>query len=140
MREDGIIKEINKKELIVKILKGNDQSCEHCKLKASCYAFSNKNNERELKIKNNDLNNFNTGDVVTIEISEGMGSIYSILIFLIPMILLLTPIIALRNIFNQVINFLFGICLIIIYFFILKKLQSQINKNIKVFKKYGGKK
>ena len=135
MREEGIIKDIKKEEISIVILKGNNQSCEHCRLKASCCVFGNNNNKRELKIKNNNLNDFNIGDLVNIETSEGVGSLYSILIFLVPLILFLIPLIALQNIFNQGINLLFGIGLIIIYFFILKKLQTQINKNIKVFKK-----
>ena len=140
MREEGIIKSKNKNELIITILKDNNHSCEHCKLKASCCIFGNNNNKRELKIQNNNQNDFNIGDLVNIEISERMGSLYSILIFLIPLVLFLIPLIALQNIFNQGINLLFGIGLIIIYFFILKKLQFQINKNIKIFKKYGGNK
>ena len=135
MKEEGIIKNKYKNELIITILNKNNHSCEHCNLRASCCVFGNNNNNRELKIQNNNLNDFNIGDMVYIEISEGKGSLYSILIFLIPLILFLIPIIALQNIFNQGINLLFGIGLIIIYFFILKKLQTQINKNIKVFKK-----
>ena len=135
MKEEGIIMNINKKEVTISIIKTNNRSCEHCNFKASCCIFDDNNTNRELKIRNNNLNDLNIGDMVNIEISERMGSIYSILIFLAPAVLFLLPLIILQNVFNQGINLLFGIGLIIIYFSILKKLQFQINKNIKIFKK-----
>ena len=133
MKETGIIRDINNNEITIDILKNNAQACEHCKLKATCCTSSG--NKKQLKIKRDDFKIYNVGDIVNIEIPEGRGILYSILIFSIPIIMLCIPLLILHNIFNDGINILFGVGLIVIYFFVLRKIQSQINKNIKILKK-----
>lgn len=108
LNKSGIIKNITKNELKIEIL--SCSACSSCVVKNYCTGFEAK--QKEIVIKNKNVDNFQIGEEVLVSIDERQAFKSIFLAYVIPLILMVSVIIGLLNYKND--EILAGICGIII--------------------------
>lgn len=131
MNENGIIIEKNDEIVTIEITKEDIASCAGCTLKSVCGNPGQK--LRKIKVRAKNSKNINVGDKVSFEVPETRGILYSILIFFVPIIVFLTPILAINNL-DDLIKILLGLSGMTLYFVLLKFISIRIIPVINLMK------
>ena len=134
INKNGIVKNINENELKIEIL--SCSACSSCMVKNYRTGFETK--QKEIIIKNNNIDNFQIGDEVLVSIDEYQAFKSILLAYVIPLILMVLTVVGLLNYKND--EILAGICGIIIlipYYFglFLTKNKLKSGFEFKISKK-----
>ena len=131
MNENGIIVEKEKEVITIEIIKEDIAKCAGCTLKSVC---GNPNQKlRRIKVRAKNSNDLTVGDKISFEVPESRGILYSTLVFFVPLVVFLVPILAINNL-PDLIKILFGLAGMALYFLLLKFVSIKLIPSIHLIK------
>lgn len=102
--------------------------CEGCSVKANCSVLGGKVKNIEAKM----VNDFQVGDHVEVVITQGIGRKAILLAYILPFLLLILTVIGLDFFVSETIVGLIGICVIAVYFIILRFFRHKLQTNFRI--------
>lgn len=112
--QNGIIKAISNKEMIIKITRKD--ACDTCRIKEYCHPSSQQ--EQLIKLKCSDTRRWHAGDKVEVAISEKSLLKSVVWCYILPLILLVATIVITKmNKLSDIVSCISGIIILIMYYF-----------------------
>lgn len=123
----GIITEVHEDH--VNVVLNEAVACTSCQLKSACGA--DQADLKELKVLTRGKH-YNKGTAVTVGMHQSMGLKAVLLAYVVPFIILMTVLILSQNVLEEWLSGLLVLAFIVVYFWLLKRLDKIISKYIHI--------